>query len=312
MCRYPLVLASPLEEFRLHYAPSVAHFLAQRSGPAELRAASAALGTTGFTVEMRAEDAVLLGDGWADAEGSGRDAFRWAIAKEASVNIPRGTPRDRVIRLRLLPVPRQTVGVSLNGHPLAQLTLVPGWGEYSVNAPAALWREGMNTLTFSFAHATPVASDPRPLAASFDWISIADAGTSPPQSPDRTPIPTIRLGAERFLDANTLWRDRETPIRFPASQLRRDAVEPLLGRLGYDPAAGTVRLDDAIETIAYGSDCEDPGTFLHRAFAVLLERPPSAFEEQDLLTAMRDGWSRPRIAVRIARSEEFRKRTLSR
>ncbi|HEX6160690.1 MAG TPA: hypothetical protein VF111_11020, partial [Thermoanaerobaculia bacterium] len=297
ICRYPLVLASPLENLRVHYAPSTKHLLAHRSTLAEQRAAAVA-----FSGTYEMDDDTLLGEGWALPEAS----FRWAIAREASILLPVLDRRDRVIRIRALPLPPQTMTVLLNGTPLAAFAMTNGWRDYVVSAPQQVWREGNNTLLFRFAQTrVPSANDSRTLAAAIDFVSI---GGSAKQRPA---IPNYRLAV------NLIRRDPESPARFPAERLRREQIVPLLGRLGYEPAPlwpeirkGRIRLDDVIASLAYGSECEDPRTFLHRAFAVLLERTPSAAEEQDLLGAMKDGWPRDRIAVRIARSEEFGKRMM--
>jgi mannosyltransferase len=307
MCGFPLLLASPLEGFRLHYAPSRRHFLTQRSTLPEQRAVSAALGDRGFTLHLGPSDELLLGDGWANAEGEGRESFRWALGRRATLDFPRSTPRDRVIRFNAYPILQQTMGVSLNGHALATIRMAREWRDYDVPAPARFWREG-NTVTFSFSNATsPGPHDGRELAVSFQTITIVDVGAIA----EDAEVPSLRLGADRFLDAQTLWRN--TPTRFPAAQLRREGVEPLLGRLGYDPrstwpqvARGEVHLDDLAETIAAGSDCEDPATFIHRAFALLLERRPNDIEEHDLLRRLGSGATREQIIGRIVKSDDFR------
>jgi hypothetical protein len=313
MCGFPLLLASPLEGFRLHYAPSRRHFLTQRSTLAEQRAVSAALGDRGFTLHMGPEDELFLGEGWANAEGEGRDAFRWAVGSRAMLEFPRASLRDRTIHFNAYPFQPQTIRVSLNGHLLAAVALQDEWRDYTVSAPARFWRAGMNRVTFDFARAaSPGPHDPRELAVSFQTITIADSGTTA----EDAEVPTIRLGADRFLDARTLWRN--TPTRFPAAQLRREGVEPLLGRLGFDPrttwpllARGEVHLDDVAETIAAGSDCEDDAAFVRRAFAVLLERDPNDIEEHDLLRRLGSGATREQIIGRIVKSDDFRMRVTS-
>jgi mannosyltransferase len=308
MCGFPLLLASPLEGFRLHYAPSRRHFLTQRSTLAEQRAVSAALGDHGFTLHLGPSDELLLGDGWANAEGEGRESFRWAVGRGATVDFPRAAPRERVIRLNAYPILQQTMGVSLNGHALATLPMAREWRDYDIPAPARFWREGLNTVTFSFSNATsPGPHDRRELAVSFQTITIVDTGATA----EDAEVPSLRLGADRFLDAKTLWRN--TPTRFPAAELRREGVEPLLGRLGYDPrttwpqlARAEIHLDDLAETIAAGSDCEDPASFIHRAFAVLLERHPNDIEEHDLLRRLGSGATREQIIGRIVKSDNFR------
>ncbi|HEV7764495.1 MAG TPA: glycosyltransferase family 39 protein [Thermoanaerobaculia bacterium] len=304
MCRYPVVLSSPLEDFRLHYAPSRGHFLQHRSQPPEQRAVSAALGDRGFTIRM--EDDVLFGSGWAGVEHSGDETFRWAIGRRASVVLPTRERRERTIRFHAYPHLPQTMRVSLNDHEIAAIPLAREWRDYSVVAPAAVWNDGLNTLTFHFEiAAAPSPTDRRKLAASFESISLDDESR-----PAR--VPSIRIDADTFLDANSAWRN--TITHFPPAHLRRETIEPLLGRLGFDPATGwqkltrgEVRLENLAETIAYGSDCEDDRTFLRRAFAILVERAPNELEERDLLRRMREGTSRVRIMGRIVKVDDFRR-----
>jgi hypothetical protein len=302
MCRYPVVMSSALESFRLHYASSRGELLMQRAKPAELRAVAASFRS------LRASDDLFFGDGWADAE----DGFRWAAAKRATVFLPRFGRRDGVIRVNVLPLPPQSMRVSLNGTSLGTIALANEWRDYAIGAPATAWIDGINTLTFEFAHASsPGPNDPRTLAVCFDSISV-DASTKA----DRPLLPSLRIDADRFIDASSVWRNTRT--RFPAARLQRRNVEALLGRLGFDPtsawpwlARGDVHLDDVVETIAYGSDCEDDRAFLLRAFAILIERRPNEIEESDLLARLRVGASREVIIGRIAKSGDFRALALS-
>lgn len=322
MCGYPLILASSLEGFRLHYAPSRQRFLMDRSSAPEQRAVSSALGRRGFLLRFGAGDDVVLGEGWAAP-----DVMRWTIGRRATLVFPRGERHARVIRFRAYPLTHaslgaQTLRLSLNGTRLTELTMAPEWREYVVRTPAARWREGMNEVAFEFGRATapasfdPRSSDHRELATSFDWLAIEDEGFRAMQKPPEVPLLSeVRVGAEHFLDARSLWRDPAS--RFPHAKLRRDFVEELLGRLGFDPrtawprlAKGEVALDDVVETIAAGSDCEDPEAFLRRAFAILLQRPPNAGEQQDLLRRLHAGSSRVVIVGRIVKSDEFRRAAL--
>lgn len=312
MCRYPVLLSSPLEGFRLHYAPSSRHFLQERSGPPEQRAASAALGEPGFTLRMGPEVDVVLGNGWADAEGSGDDTFRWAVGRRATLMFPRRERRDRVIRFHAYPASPQTMSISLNGKPIGAIALAPQWSDYSLDVPAALWSEGMNELAFDFEKAFPPSpSDRRELAACFQRISIDDRGFASTTSR----VPVVRIAAHTFIDANSAWRNTRT--RFSTTHLRRDSVEALLGRLGFDPVAGwtrlargDIRLEDIAKTIAAGSDCEDDATFLRRAFAIILERHPNDIEKSDLLRRLREGATRQHVIGRIVRSDDFRRRVM--
>jgi hypothetical protein len=316
MCLYPLVLASPLERFRLHYASATSDFLRERAGPADLRAAAAAIGPR-LLIDLAAAENRYLDAGWADPEG-----FRWTIGTRASVTFPRWGQRERTIRMRVLPfhhgsLPAQTIRASLNGQPLGEMTLAPGWTERSLPAPAAAWRDGLNTLTFDFLRAAapadldPKASDHRQLAVAFSWIAVEDPSVGAPAlgraALPGAAAPTPRLASGPFIDEQSAWR--RTRTRFPPASLRREAVEPLIGRLGFDPlevwpslARGEIRLDNIVETIAYGSDCEDDRAFFHRAFAILLQRLPEPAEERELAKI-----SRVRAVGRMIKSDEFRR-----
>jgi uncharacterized membrane protein len=324
MCRYPLLLASPLDGFRLHYVSPSGDFLHTRAGKAEQRAGSAVLGDRGFTLQMTRDDGFALTSGWADAEGSEESSNRWATGRRATLAFPRTGRRDRVIRFRAYPItdkvlPEQTMRISVNGTPAGDLTLAPHWLEYAVTVPAGQWNDGMNEITFEFGRAAapavldPRSGDRRDLAVMFDWIAVDDVGFTSINERRSLP-PSVRLATEHFLDARTAWRNTST--RFPSSRLRRDEVTQLLARLGFDPstawpqlAHGDVYLDDVVETIAYGS-CEDDPAFVRHAFAILLTRAPNDVERESLLRLLGSGASRVEIIGRLAKSDEFRARVL--
>ena len=273
MCRFPLTLASPLENFRLHHA-----------SPA-----------------IDSDAGVIFDRGWAIPEGG----FRWAAAEQATVTIPRGDAFDQRITVRVLPMahhrlPAQTLRATLNGHVLGEVMLPNGWSEQTFEAPARTWRVGGNTLAFDFGHAIapadldPQATDHRTLAVSF--ASIDTGG------------PFSRITA--LIDQKTAWR--RTEGRFPPERLRKEAVIPLIARLGFDPAivwprlaGGEVRLDDLVETAAWGAYCADERKFLSDVFAALLDREPAPHEIRDLAPL-----PRVRAVGRIAKWDEFRSRVL--
>jgi mannosyltransferase len=307
MCGFPVVLASPLEGFRMHYTSrDGGHFFRERAGPAQWRAVGAALGERGLTLQMTGQEDFLFGEGWAGPEGGGDDSFRWAVGRHAELTLPRFGRMDRTLRLRVTPIdhpslPRQTMRISLNGHELQTLTLAPGSQEPAVLAPAAAWRDGLNTLAFDFGRATtpaefdPSNEDPRKLAVAFHWIAVGDQGAPalPALALRLPPLPEKRPAAD---------------TRFPPAQLNRDAVTRLLGRIGHDPATawpqlarGEVRLEDLIETLEYGTDCMDAPTFVRYAFTLLVGRPPGEAEVRTLLRVPRD-----RVVGRIGKFEEFR------
>ncbi len=293
MCRYPLVLASPLERFRMHYAKG--DFLRERAGPAEFRAVSAALGPH-VLIDLAAPQNRWLDSGWADPEG-----LRWAVGTRAAVTIPRWGARDRTIRMRVMPMhhatlPPQTLRASVNGRPVGEITLAPGWSEPAIQAPASAWRDGMNTISFDFGRAAapadldPRASDHRKLAVAFEWIVVDDFPGAPTQH-----AYAVHIASAPFIDETSAWR--RTRTRFPP------APPALAGRLGFDPeAASRAHLEDLVESVAYGSDCEDDHAFRQRAFALILDRPPDRHEEAALATV-----PRTRVPVRLTKSEEFRR-----
>lgn len=291
MCGFPLVLARPLENFRLHYASPSSDFLRERGTPAELRALNAALGERGFA--LRTDETRFFGDGWAQPE----ETFRWAVGTRATITIPRWGVREQNIRVRVLPfdhpsLPPQTMRVTLNGTLLGERTLPADWSEQTFAAKA--WKDGWNEVTFTFARANAPAAldarsqDRRELAVSFDWIAIGDAA-----EPSRP--------AEYVTRIAVMWGGP------PAGSPPPIALRALYGRLGLDPdSAGAVPLAAAAETIAYGQDCEDGATFLRRAFLILLERPPNEVEQRDLLGRMRRGASREHIVQRILKADDFK------
>lgn len=316
MCGLPLVLSSPLEGFRLHYAPSRSHYLRARAGQPEVHAL--AKGMNGeMTLPMGMDEGVVLRDGWADAEGSGPDAFRWAVGRRSSLVVPSAGQRERTLRFRTYPLsagglPEQTLVLSLNGKRFSKLTLSPEWREYSVAIPAPLWIEGLNELTFEWGRALSPASlgpsnDTRELASCFDWIAIGV-----PDFTERPLFPLLRADAEELIDARTVWRGSKT--NFSHEQLDRESVERLLGRLGYDPraawpriASGEVALENAAENVAFMAGCQDDATFLARSFEVLLLRKPNRHEVADLSRRLRAGSSRVEIVGRVLKSEDFRR-----
>lgn len=276
-CGHPLILASPIDRFRLHYAGG---FLRERAQEPERRAISAGL-----------EGAVLYRDGWAAVEGSGADAFRWAIGEQATMIVP-GTVRLRMLPIDHASLPKQRVEISVNGRFVRTLTLQAGWSDHVLEVP-----EGLATVTFTFARATaPASFDPR----NGDTRRLAVAFQLPVEGNVQT-----RIAFSPLLDENETWRNTRTG--FAAARLRRDTVLPLLGRLGFDPLfvwprlqRGELHLEDLAESIAYGSECIDDAAFVRTVYDLLLRRAPAPGETL-LMT-------RARFIGRIVKSEEFRTR----
>ncbi len=289
MCRYPVVLGSELDGFRMHYAGD---FLRERAQEPEFRAATAAMSGAWFR------------EGWAAPEGG----FRWAVGNRATVEWARWGMEDRVIRLHVLPMdhpslPRQTMRVSVNGNVIGEVTLEHGWSEQTFRAPARVWVNGVNTVAFEFGRSRAPASidpsnqDQRLLAVSFDQIEFRSAAAEPPLSKAAATLPHSQISA--FIDERTAWRN--TPARITGHN------DALIGRLGFDPAsARKFDLDDLAATLAAGSDCEDDRTWLTRVYATIFQRAPTDPEIASLEAKRRKGDSRATIVRHLMKSPELR------
>lgn len=278
LCGFPMIAASPLENFRLHYASANSDFLRERGGPAEYRAASLL-------------NQVTFEEGWAQPEGD----FRWALGTRATLSFVNWGARERVLRLRILPsTPGQTMRVF--GR---DLVLPHEWSEQRLVVPA---KDGVNTVTFEFTRThVPGPHDRRPLAAAFADVRLE----SPPVQPAMT-----RSAAGALIDEQTGWRGNKVRVSGP---FRREPMVLLLARLGFDPdavwarlARGELHVEDLAETLAYGQDCVDGETFLRRACAILLDREPYEIERALAATT-----PRAEMVRRIVRSGEFARRYVS-
>jgi hypothetical protein len=321
ICRYPLLAASEREDFRLHYAfgpaaeppraPSLQHFVQHRAASEDLRALAAALGEN-VTLHSGRDDELFRGDGWQGPEGAKGEEFRWATAKQASLLIPRLAPRNRRVVAHVLPfghpsLPEQTMALSVNGRSAGAVAVPFAWRDYAFDVPAAFWREGLNTLTFTFGRVTVPATlpqtngDPRPLAVMFESVSIVENGGAQPPPP----VIDIRLASE------ALFRTRcALPRKHAAAQLRDAPVKALFARLGFDPepAWRELHIEDAAAAIAFETACESDRAFLDRAFYVIAERNPNPGELADLLPRIQRGASRVEIVGRVLRSIDVRQK----
>jgi hypothetical protein len=304
LCRYPILLASELEDFRLHYAPGLHDFLRHRSSEFELR------GLAGRSLGMAAGDDLFLGRGWSASEGGSR----WATGHRAEVILPLAAGRT-VIDIRVTPLvhrslPPQVMTVRLNGGEPRRFTLAEGWNSVAVEFAA---REGINVLAFEFSRANSPASlesalsDPRPLAALFDHIEI---GGRRPNAEAR--YIRIHETGPGYLDASTAWRDHES--RFDPRSWNDERVRALLARLGYDPEiamprlrSGHVALEDLLAATALLGGCEDATEFVRRFWRVVFAKDANVIEERVLLSILQKSGSRAEFARRIARMSEFKK-----
>jgi len=142
----------------------------------------------GETVRLdfdRASEARALARGWSGFERDGDGTtFVWAVGPEALLEVRCDRPRRRLVRLRVQPVhapgAAQTLALSLNGAPLGEATLPPGFTTVWFETEAGHWRAGENLLALRFGRwvsprqLDPGAADTRPLAAAFDRVDFLE------------------------------------------------------------------------------------------------------------------------------------------
>lgn len=192
-CRYPVVLANPLESLRVHYAPTLAHFVEHRMTAADAR--NAARGQ--LFVDFGPADEVLLRGQWANAEGE----QRWVQGTRAAVVLPMGYAADHRIVVSLLPHGEQRARVSLNGAPVADFALDQGWKEYEIATRAGQWRPGGNVLAFEFSRAS-VASpiDARTISAMFDNLWVVPPGKTVDRQPWKPAVSMVSIGGQSLAE----------------------------------------------------------------------------------------------------------------
>jgi hypothetical protein len=132
----------------------------------------------------RREFALLTGWWSNERWAPGGPTMQWANDRESSLMLALGEPVDRRLEVRMHPFlypgsPPQTVTISVNGAFRGTLVLEPDWAVYRVPLPAASFRSGLNTLTFTYGYAIvparviPGNPDTRTLAVAFDSLVLA-------------------------------------------------------------------------------------------------------------------------------------------
>jgi len=133
-------------------------------------------------IDIGADDAWLLEDGWHGIEHDGATTFRWA-ASPAVVMIPLDHAAALTVQLRLhsfgFPnAPPQMLTLNANGHVFGPVQVHDGWETLEFATDRDTWRSGVNRLRleFAWAHAPSavgLGGDTRPLAAAIDYIRVA-------------------------------------------------------------------------------------------------------------------------------------------
>jgi len=307
-CQYPVVLASPLESFRLHYASGMRHLLLNRLTSADTRALVARYPS--HVMHMGSASDFFLGGGWYGSEGDAGDVSRWTGPEPVSAMLIASSAVDHRLLLRMMPfdyrgAPPQIATISLNAAPLARVTMAVGWKDYTFDVPRARWRDGVNYLTVSFSRAAapasldPASRDTRLLAGRFNLIAVTPIVTTKliDSLPELTRAFRINEAGPELLDENAWWRGH------PKSAV---AAPALLARIGIDPMR-RAGVDEIAETVAYDSDCLNDSDFLHIAYATILGRSIDADGERYFAGALKKKETRVGVVRALVESEEFRK-----
>jgi len=307
-CQYPVVLASPLEAFRLHYAPGLQHLLLHRLTPADTRALTARYPS--HVMPLGSDNSVFLAGGWYGPDGDPAEHARWTGSEPVSAMLI-ASAADHRLTLHMMPFDYagarpQIATISLNSAPVAQLALTPGWRDYTFDVDRTRWREGANFLTIAFSRAeAPAAIDPkskdaRLLAARVSLIAVTPLGTRASRPQDSLPELTraFRINEPgEMLDENAWLRNSKRHALAPPSFLARIGIEP----------SRHVDVDDAAETIAYDSACLNDSDFLHIAYATILNRPIDAAGERYFASALQKKETRVGVVRALVDSAEFKR-----
>jgi len=305
-CQYPVVLASPLEGFRLHYAPGLQHLLLHRLTPADTRALIARYPT--HVMSLGSDNNVFLAGGWYGPDGDPAEHARWTGAEPVSAMLITNAA-DHRLTLHMMPFDYagarpQIATIALNSAPVAQVAMTPGWRDYTFDLDRTRWRDGANFLTIAFSRAdAPATIDPRSkdvrlLAARLNLIAVTPIGARKMNEslPELTRAFRINEPGE-MLDENSWWRHSKRTAFAPPS---------LLARIGIEPTR-RIDVDDAAETIAYDSACLNDSDFLHIAYATILNRPIDAAGERYFASALQKKETRVGVVRALVDSVEFRK-----
>ncbi len=273
-CRYPVVLATTLERFRLHYAPDAADFLQFRSGPAETRA----IATAQKSIDFGPTSEPFLVTGWNPPGSDGENFERWAHGKVSSLLLFSDRTEQRPIAIRIRPaLDGQTATLTVN-ETRVNVPLAKDWQVDRLTVPM---HAGSNLISFEFARANQDE-----LTAQFSRLGFTD---------EIAPQPLIRL-ADQYLSwrqpsvAPALWlaapgREHATPTRGLAPHL-------LVARLGFDPQTTKEPIPQLAQTLVPQLSCLDDDPFIARAYELLVGRRIDARLARDFRNALKLGMTR--------------------
>jgi hypothetical protein len=113
---------------------------------------------TPFAVDFGSEEPrtrMVQGEGWAGAESVGGVSANWAVAQGARIFLPGTGEVDYLLSMTALPFDyadagEQGASLSVNGHRLERVSMLPGWETYTWQVPGGLVRQGLNDFRFEF------------------------------------------------------------------------------------------------------------------------------------------------------------------
>lgn len=295
-CGFPLLLADRREDFRVHYSPSLAHFLQNRALESELRTLSEQFDGDGCTILFGPDDGIFAISGWAGIEGAPGDYRRWALNHEAAILLPVHGASDRTIRFRALPAGNeQRVRLSLDGRDLGTLAMKPGWNDYEVAAPQSAWSGFRHTLAMHFDQAiVPGNNDPRALSAMFESISVAPINAAAPP-----PLPLHPIRLQEF-DA----QPESQPSRYTFAGTDRRTVTRMIARLGF-ATPGRATVERVTAAFLDQSVCTDDATFARQAYWALVGRDIGEPYARWLAGHWKDRRERARLIRGLIETPEF-------
>jgi hypothetical protein len=148
-----------------------------------------------LTIDFGLEETDMYrGEGWSWNEEIGGVRANWAAAQRARIFVPLRQGGDYKLTIAALPfsyqgAPTQRVKITMNGHPVSELSLAANWAHYEVDISSTVVHYGLNELILYFSHlASPQdvlseSSDPRTLAAAVDYVKFEWVNTPPENSP---------------------------------------------------------------------------------------------------------------------------------
>jgi Predicted GTPase or GTP-binding protein len=145
-----------------------------------------------FAIDFGLEETEMYrGEGWSWNEEIGGLSANWATAQRAQVFVPLRQGGNYKLTIAALPfsyqgAPPQKVKITMNGHPVSELSLTANWAPYRVDIPSTVTRYGLNELTLHSSHLAspqdvlPENSDQRTLAVAVDYVKLEHVNGSPP------------------------------------------------------------------------------------------------------------------------------------